>query len=173
MTKIYDPKIRALPERYRPGFLQKIDARTALAVGLNTSFQRIVDDMGGLAALSHLQLALVERAVFLEFRLRQFEAAMLAGTADPEDTGRWVQATNAYMGVARTLGLKRAGMANAIDALYSRADEPQETPTKRPTMPAVASKPPNGKRTRTISARVREAARRADAEEDQEDMQDD
>ena len=67
------PQLRELPERYTPGFLQQMDRRTDLFKRLQANFSEIVEDVGGYDALSHAQLALIERFVFLETFIRNME----------------------------------------------------------------------------------------------------
>ena len=124
MMRKYKPKTSDLPERYRAGFLQRMDGRTDLARRLEFAFQNIVDDCGGAAGQSHLRLALIERAVFLEFALQRWERNILTGKASDEAIGRWIQATNSLLGLAKTLGLNRSKMTNAIDALYGPVGGP-------------------------------------------------
>jgi hypothetical protein len=128
MPRVYKPKTdrkngkhkpSAVPPEYAPGFIAKLDGRTEVAHVLKQRFDCIASDLGGEAELSHFQRSLVERAVFLEAVLQDMEhtlataskatngdkAAAKATSADL--IGKWVQATNAYVGLCARLGLKR------------------------------------------------------------------
>src|SRR5713226_7190230 len=101
---------RTRPNDYRPGFLTLIDGRTQVGHILKRRYDGICRDLGGETHLSHLQRSLAERAVFLEDALRDMEYQLAtARQAGPEDKeaakhaseiiGRWVQASNAYLGI--------------------------------------------------------------------------
>lgn len=107
------PKLPNPPERYTPDWLASLDGRTQVAQVLRQRQQELCDDLGGLTQLSYQQKALVDRALFLEFHLQQEEMKLATGAEF--DSGKWVQATNALLGVFRTLGLQR--QAKAVPAL--------------------------------------------------------
>jgi hypothetical protein len=123
MPRQYIYKIKDLPEKYQRGFLVRMDAREVLTRQLQAAYIAIVEDTGGPDAQTHLRLALVERAVFLEFQLQKWERELLAGKAPADTISRWIQAINAMLGLAKTLGLNRSKLTNAIDALYGPADD--------------------------------------------------
>jgi hypothetical protein len=106
-------KAERLPDRFEPGFLTRLDQRTALAMLLKDRFDVVCDDLGGEAELSHLQRALVERATFMEALLQDMEADMAAARQNGDATragdvlGKWTQCVNAYVGLCARLGLKR------------------------------------------------------------------
>lgn len=114
MAKIPNP-----PERYSTDWLTALDGRTQVAQVLKQRQQELSDDLGGLTQLSYQQRALVDRALFLEFHLQQEE--MKLATGQEFDSGRWVQATNALLGVFRTLGLQR--QAKTLPALRAYVQE--------------------------------------------------
>jgi hypothetical protein len=118
MVRIYKPKTPDLPERYVRGFIDKMDGRTDLAQRLQIAYQEICEDIGGEEDQTHLKLSLVERAVFLEFCLQKWEREILLDKATPDQIGKWIQATNSLLGLAKTLGLTRARIQGAIDSLY-------------------------------------------------------
>lgn len=137
MVRKYIKKISDLPEKYQEGFLVRMDAREVITRQLQRAYCNIVEDTGGPDGQTHLRLALIERAVFLEFQLQKWEREMLRGIASDKAIGAWIQATNALLGLARTLGLSRTRIENAIDALYSDPDA-DESPTSSPTAATVA-----------------------------------
>ena len=72
---------QALPAKYEPGFLAKLDQRTELARLLRERFQGIAHDLGGPDDLSGIKASLLERFVFLEATLSRLECD-LAGSED-------------------------------------------------------------------------------------------
>jgi hypothetical protein len=104
----YRKKRTKLPAEYTVGFLREFDQRTALFHRLNGIYQEIIDDCGGHEAVSHARLSLIERAVFLESQIQVWEE-MIA--TDPKEHGhlcsRWIQATNALVGLYKTIGIER------------------------------------------------------------------
>lgn len=101
-------KLKTLPAKFVPGFLKKLDGRYALAQHLTANYESIVDDLGGIEGLSHTRLTLIERFVFLQAVLENWESQFVN---DPESSeallGRWTQACNACAGLARIIGLDR------------------------------------------------------------------
>lgn len=109
MRKEYtNTKQMRLPAKYREGFLKDFDQRTEVFRMLNDAYVEILADLGGIETLSHIRAALVERFVFLEFAMRNFEKRI---AENPKKTGkllgRWVQSINSLSGLAKTLGLER------------------------------------------------------------------
>jgi hypothetical protein len=97
-----------LPEKFEPGFLREFDQRTALFQRLNGIYQEIIEDVGGIASITHLKLAMIERFVFLEATLQRWEQDI---AKNPDETAllvsRWVQAVNSLQGLAKTIGIER------------------------------------------------------------------
>lgn len=101
-------RLTELPARFEPGFLRALDHRTSLAQRLHTAYDNIVSDLGGMDGLSHAQLALIERFVFLECQMQHWEALIAAEPKkSTELLSRWIQALNSLNGLAKTIGLKR------------------------------------------------------------------
>ena len=107
-----------IPDRYEPGFLKKLDARTEIARQLKASYEQVVSDLGGQSEISHVKNSLVERFIFLEAVLGGIENQLaLARTGDVDEEaarkleaeliGRWVQAVNSLQGLAKVLGVER------------------------------------------------------------------
>ena len=99
------PKLTAIPDVFTPGYLADLDGRTAIAVAMRARWQELTDDMGGADRLSYAQRSLAERALWLEHWIALQERELAAG--NDADTGRMTQATNALLGLYRTLGLER------------------------------------------------------------------
>lgn len=98
-------KLSKIPEQYRTGWLNRMDARIALVRELRDRFELIADDLGGVQSLSYAQRALIERAVWLEYWCSVQERELAAG--GEFDSGRWTQACNALSGLFAKLGLHR------------------------------------------------------------------
>jgi hypothetical protein len=95
------------PKRYEKNFLVKLDNRTEVCRQLKTAYAEITADCGG-DTLSHIQLCLCERFVFLEFILQQLELKMAqAPKESAQIMSRWIQACNSIVGIGKTLGLER------------------------------------------------------------------
>src|SRR5262245_57244960 len=103
-------KPQDVPAAYVPGFIGKLDQRTELARLLRARFDSLATDLGGAESLSGIKASLLERLVFLEAALSRMEAEIAQAPdakAAAEITARWVQATNALLGIAKTLGIER------------------------------------------------------------------
>ena len=101
-------KLMKLPRKFRGGFLKDFDERTIVFQQLNSAYVEVVDDLGGAERLSHIQIALVERFIFLEFTMRNLEKQIAENpTKTGKLLGRWVQSINSLSGLAKTLGLDR------------------------------------------------------------------
>jgi hypothetical protein len=99
------PKLQEPPERYAPGWMDKIDKRTGVAVVMRERWQAFTDDLGGARSLSYAQRSLVERALWLEYWLVSQEQELASGSEF--DVGKWVQAANSLQGILSKLGLER------------------------------------------------------------------
>lgn len=101
------PKIDAIPAKFAAGYLDRLDGRTAIAVEMRHRWQQVTADLGGEASLSYAQRSLIERALWLEHWLAIQEQSLADGDHASFDAGRWTQASNALLGLWRTLGLER------------------------------------------------------------------
>ena len=100
-----DAKSKAIPERFRAGWLDQLDGRLSLARDLRERFDEVCSDLGGRDRLSYMQRSLVERALWLEYWLSNQERELSKGEAF--DVSRWVQAANSLQGIYSKLGLHR------------------------------------------------------------------
>lgn len=103
-------KPQALPTAYAPGFLKQLDQRTELCRALRERFDSVAVDLGGAGELSGIKSSLLERFVFLEATLVRLEADMAEADdakVASEIMARWIQACNALLGFAKTLGIER------------------------------------------------------------------
>ncbi|WOJ93678.1 hypothetical protein R0135_00575 [Congregibacter variabilis] len=90
---------------FEPNWIAKLDGRTGIAQEMRTRWRTMTDDLGGEDGLSYAQRSLVERALWLEFWLREQERSLAQG--DEFDVGKWVQAANSLQGILAKLGLER------------------------------------------------------------------
>ena len=136
MVRTYKPKISELPDKFTKGVLARLDGRTDLKKRLSFTYNRLLDDCGGIDALPHTKVALVERFAWLEEFLRQIESKLADGVADQgELLGRWIQGVNGMTGLAKLLGVTSSQPKDYIDTtLYAPAD-PRDTPEKAPGSP--------------------------------------
>lgn len=98
-------KAQLTPERYSPGWIAGLDMRTAVGRDMAGRYAEVCADLGGEASLSYPQRSLIERALWCEFWLASQERDLAEGREF--DAGRWTQASNALLGLWRTLGLER------------------------------------------------------------------
>lgn len=122
--RTYKPREKSLPAKFTPGFMKRLDGRQALAVRLRTSFDNIVEDLGGEQNLTYTRLVMIERFVFLEAMIANWEA-QVATEPDAADAlvGRMVQATNSLQGLARVIGYERRDAGPITLQAYVRAKE--------------------------------------------------
>lgn len=105
-------KLLKIPHKFQTGFLGNLDERTVIFQHLKTIHTEILDDLGGKNSLSHLQIGLVERAVFLEFTVRYLENAITKVIVEHSKIPsklyhRWLKGTESLLRLTKTLGLKR------------------------------------------------------------------
>jgi hypothetical protein len=109
-----------LPAKYQEDFMTQLDRRTEVYALLNTSYQNIVIDLGGKDSMSHIKHSLVERFIFMEFRLRQLEQQIIACEKIKKAAylqKRWNGLVRSFIPLARLLGLERK--AKQIESLQS------------------------------------------------------
>lgn len=101
-------RLRSLPEKYEPGVLLKLDGRTSIFKRLKATYREIVRDLGGEESLSRVQLTLIERYSFLTGLLSEYEAEIARDPRSSKDlVGSYTNTSNAALGLAKSLGLKR------------------------------------------------------------------
>lgn len=99
-------KSRQLPKRYRPGFLENLDARSAFALRLRELHSEIIEDLGGEIEVSAAKRVLIERFVFLVAQVQEWEVEMFRNeNKDGATIDKWVYAINALQGLASKIGL--------------------------------------------------------------------
>ena len=114
-------KPAAMPERYAPDFLSRMDGRCKVARVLRDRLHALTQDLGGTDAMSYQQRSLCMRAIHLEARIEGWENQLAQGK--PVDTGPYVQAVNALQGLYKGLGLSR--QAKRVPALHEYLDGAQ------------------------------------------------
>lgn len=83
--------------------LDHMDGRLTAVKEVKAKYWELINSIGGLPSTSYLQRSLCVRAVWLEKIISSHEQAMSGG--DGTNSGNWVQATNALIGIYRCLGL--------------------------------------------------------------------
>jgi hypothetical protein len=99
-----------VPRKFRPGFLARLDGRTEIARALRDRFDTIAADLGGPSELSAIKASLLERFLFGELWLTRLELQIATApdaTTAADISARWIYGLNAFVGLARTLGLDR------------------------------------------------------------------
>jgi hypothetical protein len=104
-TKAKGGKNTTVPPQFSPGWLDKLDSRTAIARVMRERYAEVCNDLGGVGGLSYMQRSLVERGLWLEYWLASQERELADGR--PFDVGKWVQAANSLQGIYSRLGLER------------------------------------------------------------------
>lgn len=97
--------LAAIPARYSPDFMDRLDKRTVLGRAVVNRYEAIVTDLGGEDALTSIKRSLVRRYTWFEVMIEGFECRAAAG--ESIDIGSWSQLTNSWLGIARMLGLER------------------------------------------------------------------
>lgn len=94
----------ALPKTFKPKFWKDCDKRLAFVRELEQRIERLQQETN---ADSFAKQILCQRAIFIALRLETMEREVAEnGTFDP---GPYVQATNALVGLLKTLGLNKKG----------------------------------------------------------------
>jgi hypothetical protein len=97
--------LAAIPARYSPDFMGRLDKRTVLGKSVRDRYEAIVTDLGGTPALATVKVSLVRRFVWFEAMMEGMECRAAAG--EEVDIGSWTQLVNTWLGIARMLGLER------------------------------------------------------------------
>lgn len=98
-----------LKKKFRTGFLELLDKRSAVYRVLNEAYEEYINDLGGEESLSHAQKALIERFVFIEFSMRVIEQKVVANPTKncAKKLGRLVHGAGSLTSIGKTLGLMR------------------------------------------------------------------
>ena len=118
--------LATIPDRYSPGFAERLDKRTSIAKAIIERIETIEADMGGAEALSHARRSLIRRTVWLEAVIEHSEQKLAAG--EGIDLGGHTQAINSLLGLYRLIGLERRPRPVRRLAEVMRADPAPERP---------------------------------------------
>lgn len=100
-------KPTALPKRYRPGVIRRLDNRSAASRELRADYDAIVAAHRGDAEnVTPLEAMLIESLVFANAWRRRVEESAVKSTT--LDVARYVALVDRVHGIAKTIGLKRA-----------------------------------------------------------------
>jgi len=97
--------LAAIPERYTPDFMERLDRRTVLGRAVFQRYHAIASDLGGVDTLSHIKIGVMKRFIWLECVIEGIELQLAAG--EQIDIGAYTQLINSWIGLARQLGLER------------------------------------------------------------------
>ncbi len=98
-------KQSAVPNRYRAGFIDALDARTSIAQERRARYAEVVSDLGGEASIGYVKRGIIERYLWAEYWLRTQERQLAEG--NEIDIGKYVQASNNIVALSNKLGLER------------------------------------------------------------------
>ena len=120
--------LAAIPEKYSPDFMDRLDKRTVLGRAVLERYQAVMCDLGGEEALTTIKRSLVRRFTWFEVMIEGMECRAAAG--EELDIGSWTQITNSWLGIARLLGLERKSrLTRRLQDVMAEgpSDEPMET----------------------------------------------
>ena len=126
-------KPAAVPQRYEPGFLKRMDGRTVVARELKARLDELVADLGGPDNLSFQRRALCRRAIHLEARLEDLETKFARG--EESGIGHYVIACNSLLGLFKTLGMDRHLKEITLDEFYQEVSRKKRTRLHDPSNP--------------------------------------
>ena len=106
-------------DNYAPDWLERLDGRTRLAQVINSRYNQLTTDLGGLDALSYQQRSLCKRALFHEAMLEQWEASLARG--EDVDPGKLTNTTNTLIGLYKALGLNRQSREVSLADVLQRS----------------------------------------------------
>ncbi|MBS0375322.1 MAG: hypothetical protein JSR73_12145 [Proteobacteria bacterium] len=114
-----NPAKTVLPTKARPGWLTKMDQRSALARALLARLSAVEAQLG---ELTPIERSLAERWIHMEAMTIRMETDMRDGK--DFDVGKYLATIDRLHGLARTLGLKRrANSAKTLAQLVAEGDE--------------------------------------------------
>ena len=126
----------SVPARYEKGFLRKLDKRSDAYRTLAVNMDEIIQDLGGIEGLSHVQKTLVEKFLFLSYATRNLEIQIATnpeGKKADDLLGRWIQALNSLVGLAKTIGFERQAKKIESLATYVTAKKTKKKKKRRRT----------------------------------------
>jgi len=97
------------PAKYQSGFINRMDFRTEIYMNLSLSYDTVIADLGGRRSLSRIELSLVERYIFAEYKIREIEVSADNGM----DTEQWLKWNNVLNSIAAKLGVQRRKPKNS------------------------------------------------------------
>lgn len=116
----------ALPERYSPDFMDRLDRRTVLGRSVLEKYTAILQDLGGEDSLATIRRSMVRRFTWFEVMIEGMECRAAQG--EEVDIGAWTQLTNTWLGLAKTLGLERRAKKTRTLREVMNGTAPAEVP---------------------------------------------
>ena len=114
-SKVPTPR-RQVPVTYVPKLWEQADLRMASVRTIRSRYKEFVSDSN---AISVMKKSLCDRAAFLSVFIETLE--VIAVETGELESGPYVQAVNAYLGLLKTLGLDKATTEITLKA-YQNAD---------------------------------------------------
>jgi hypothetical protein len=94
-----------LPAKYGSDFVATLDGRFRLSKEVHRRLQTLIADLGGEGAMSHAQISLCRRAIWLELVIEGEEARI--GSGGGVDIAPHTQLVGSLLAVFKALGLKK------------------------------------------------------------------
>jgi len=92
------------PQKFEVGIIDRMDSRTTLAKSMKQSRDSLLQKMGGEATQEKQELA--ELFVVSKVMLQNQGFDLLTGSVEKAEVSKWTQSLNAFMGLARMLGIE-------------------------------------------------------------------
>jgi hypothetical protein len=114
------PKIpRQMPVRYHEDFASVMDGRSRLARAVRDRLEALISDLGGEDALSHAQISLCRRAVWIELMVEHEESRIAEGSG--VDVQPHVALVSSLVSIYRVLGVKRQARQARLSEYLQRS----------------------------------------------------
>ncbi|WP_339933826.1 hypothetical protein [Vreelandella glaciei] len=114
-------KQATVPNRYRAGFIDALDARTSIAQEMRQRYAEVVSDLGGEVAIGYVKRGIIERYLWAEYWLRTQERQLAEGKEI--DIGKYVQASNNIIALSNKLGLERQAREVSLSDYIGKASQ--------------------------------------------------
>ncbi len=127
-------KPRAVPGKFRPGFLDAMDKRTELYKLLRSRLDAITEDLGGVGEISLIKATIIEKFCWIQAHLETIEAELALGEVEREAVmGKWIQGVNSLVGLAKMLGLERTKSVESLGSYLATKNAPPQKIAKATT----------------------------------------
>jgi hypothetical protein len=109
-----------LPVRYGQDFVALLDRRCRLSRTVRDRLQALVDSLGGESGLSHQQMSMCKRAIWVELLVEDQESRVAAG--EGVDGALHTQLVSSLLSLYRLLGVKRQAREASLTDYLKRGE---------------------------------------------------